>query len=370
MGRTKYVHDESMVAHLWANQSQDSARKPGSNNFFFEGDTIYSYGRHFPIARHTVALEVKDGQRTRSGVKVPVILFTTRRYSVTTSNHISSVARAIPRDAVIYYVNDPAADYPHNHKENFEALIREAVSLTKQARKARGRKAELLARARRTVQDANEYALAFGLRFRRNPDALEGLAEAQASAERKKTAAQRKWAEEAVERQRQAESIAVKLFPEYLKRWRENRLNLEAFDSDFPEFTTGNARWHMNELLTRKGLYFRFSRDGRAVESTLGAEVPARSARKLFEALYTLARMGTETEEKARRKADLIGNLNIFKIGDFGGNNVLEVDPTTHAHTGGITIGCHTIPASEIDAFAEFAGWTRNGVLVTEGGAE
>ena len=49
--RTRTVHPADMVAHLWAHKSQDFARNPG-HNFYFHGDTIYSYGSHFPVARH------------------------------------------------------------------------------------------------------------------------------------------------------------------------------------------------------------------------------------------------------------------------------------------------------------------------------
>ena len=40
------THDE--VAHAWANQTHEAMR---GCNVFFEGDTIFSYGHHFPIAR-------------------------------------------------------------------------------------------------------------------------------------------------------------------------------------------------------------------------------------------------------------------------------------------------------------------------------
>ena len=35
--------NNSMVAHLWANESQESAN---GSNFYFEGQSIYSYGHH------------------------------------------------------------------------------------------------------------------------------------------------------------------------------------------------------------------------------------------------------------------------------------------------------------------------------------
>ena len=43
------VFNNSMVAHVWAQQTQAHGRNAG-NTFYFEGPTIYSYGEHFPIA--------------------------------------------------------------------------------------------------------------------------------------------------------------------------------------------------------------------------------------------------------------------------------------------------------------------------------
>lgn len=37
-----------MVAHLWANEQQESAN---GSNFYFDGSSIYSYGRHFEAGR-------------------------------------------------------------------------------------------------------------------------------------------------------------------------------------------------------------------------------------------------------------------------------------------------------------------------------
>lgn len=40
--------NNSMVAHLWANEKEESAR---GSNLFFEGRSIYSYGYHFEVGR-------------------------------------------------------------------------------------------------------------------------------------------------------------------------------------------------------------------------------------------------------------------------------------------------------------------------------
>jgi len=76
------------VAHFWANRKQESGK---SGNMYFSGKVIYSYGEHFPIARHE---------------DLNTILFTTRSYSTSTSKHISYTRRAIPADKKIIYVAD------------------------------------------------------------------------------------------------------------------------------------------------------------------------------------------------------------------------------------------------------------------------
>lgn len=79
-------HDE--VAHIWAQQSQKEGR---AARIFFDGATIYSYGRHFPVARF---------------VDKNTVLFTTQGYSVSTGKHKSLISRAIPSNVEIFYVHE------------------------------------------------------------------------------------------------------------------------------------------------------------------------------------------------------------------------------------------------------------------------
>ena len=96
-----------MVAHLWANKAQPCARV-ATGNFYFDGDTIYSYGSHFPIARH---VKGKGG--------TSAVLFTTKGYSATTAQHKAIVASAC-RHLTTFHVADVRAvpredfaDYRH-----------------------------------------------------------------------------------------------------------------------------------------------------------------------------------------------------------------------------------------------------------------
>lgn len=71
-----------MVTHLWANEKKESAR---GSNFFFEGESIYSYGYHFEVGRIV---------RNKRGEKA--YLINNMHRSNSTSMHQYYVRQAIP----------------------------------------------------------------------------------------------------------------------------------------------------------------------------------------------------------------------------------------------------------------------------------
>lgn len=73
--------DSRELFHLWANQSKPAAK---SGNVFFEGDTCYSYGKHFPIAKLKT---LDDG--------TPIVLFNPGKYSVSTTRHQSYARQSV-----------------------------------------------------------------------------------------------------------------------------------------------------------------------------------------------------------------------------------------------------------------------------------
>ena len=78
---TKQVFDNGMVAHVWAQQTQSEGRS-NNGNFWFEGDTIFSY--RTPVAR------IVQGALRR------VALITNETYSITTSSkHMPAIHRAV-----------------------------------------------------------------------------------------------------------------------------------------------------------------------------------------------------------------------------------------------------------------------------------
>lgn len=99
--------NNTQVAHLWASGNKASGK---GSNFYFEGDTIYSYGNHFPIARR---------------ISESFYLITQRGYSVSTSRHICYTRRAIPSYAKTF----PVANSP---RDSFGTIREEKMKEARQ----------------------------------------------------------------------------------------------------------------------------------------------------------------------------------------------------------------------------------------------
>lgn len=76
---TQQVFPNRMVAHVWAQGRQDSGRS-NNGNFYFEGPTLYSYGRHF-----VAGYRLPDGRA----------FLNSDSYSVTTGGHMSCARGAV-----------------------------------------------------------------------------------------------------------------------------------------------------------------------------------------------------------------------------------------------------------------------------------
>jgi len=134
--------NNSQVAHLWANQSRPSGK---GSNFYFTGDTIYSYGPHFPIAR----------------LYKNIVLFTNRDYSVTTCKH-KRLARRAADHKTIFYVNDPTRNPSRADIKSYKERI---SKLAESASRARDPKWKLL-QLQSTIEEANLFCEEFGFKTR------------------------------------------------------------------------------------------------------------------------------------------------------------------------------------------------------------
>jgi hypothetical protein len=194
----RHVVDSREVAHLWFHQSQGDARNPG-NTMYFIGDTIYSYGSHFPIARIV----------TRKREKV--VLFTTRGYSSTTNRHKSDTWRAIPSGTRVFRVDRPDRE-PAQCVDYFAGKIEGiAENVTKPRIRATTRVSNfdhLLS----AVDEANEFCKFFGIRRKfKAPESIDAVKDAVESARKQAEAAERKRQRDYEKRQAEKKAEAEKL---------------------------------------------------------------------------------------------------------------------------------------------------------------
>jgi len=148
----RHVHPTEQVIHLWAHQSQPDARNP-SGNVFFDGPTIYSYGRHFPMARL---------HKNKRGV---LVLLNDGHYSKTTGKHQGWVAGAVRHlDYMRVPEVNPGGKTDHDKNlAHFAGIM--ADSLVKAQRAMQRRTVAGYRSTASTAEDHwQQYAAFFGIR--------------------------------------------------------------------------------------------------------------------------------------------------------------------------------------------------------------
>lgn len=296
MKRTRHVYPADMVAHLWAHQSQDSARNGGRGNFFYEKETIFSYGRHFPIARH---VQTKRGR---------AVLFTTRDYSVTTTGHKYMVARACEHLTVFGVRNVDDTD----RKAQFNEYRERYWALARKYSRARSHKPWILGTMRGVVDEANRFAQFFGLRCRLSMPADESamVAECRAIEEREAIRRQREDAKrKREEAKRQQEAL------ERVQQWVDGQIDY------CPSYGPIRLRIVGDELQTSRG-----------------ARVPLAHAIKAFRIIKGLHDKGQAYQRNGR----------MVRLGHFALDTVDA--------QGNVTAGCHSVAWEEIQRVAILAG--------------
>lgn len=284
----KTVYTNSELPHIWAHQKQDHGR---SSTMSFSDRTIYSYGRHFPIARHVTN---KDG--------APAVLFTTNSYSVTTAKHISFTRRAIPAGIPVFYTkhvnHTPRPDILEEYQAAVDCFMLDAS-------KSRTRTGYLLTLAHEKHAAGNACAEFFGWKERLAP--MPGLGEYQVRA-----AAQRAAAKIAKEK---ADLLQAMRFKKQLTEWL----------GFFPAYA--DPAFQYGRIIETEA--------GEQIETTQGARIPADHARKALP--FVLAIIDAKKTWQENGHAIHLGNYRLNRIDEAG---------TLH-------IGCHRIQAQEVKRFAE-----------------
>lgn len=321
----KTVVSNSMVAHLWAAQSQTHAR---SDSMRFAGPTLYSY--QTPIAN--IVERIKGAGR--------VALITSESYSITTSSkHMPAARRAVSHYqtfTVPYLGVSCGRAVSEWHKAN-------ALYLVEQYHKRVGQYCRELSNwdsfpeeARREylkkrAQEVADYCYAFDVLITGSIDAAADFERIKAT--RMARDARRNapgYDEKRRKAREQREAAAAR------KREREIAERVMRDAERIAQWRAGSYVPSLHGSLHGLPITLRLSRDGLNVETSHGAEVPIADARMLLRLVESVRGNGGFVDET---RGDVI------KVGAF---RLREI-----ATNGDTTIGCHSIKWDEIERFKE-----------------
>lgn len=293
----RHVYPNHEIPHHWAHQTQDEARN-STGSFYFDGTTIYSYGSHFPIAKHVTN---ERGERA--------VLFTTAHHSVTTAGHCSAVARAIPSDVTVFrvpHVRNSWGDLP-NHADNVESYVRRISELLGKAKRARVHRDWYQREALGLRQQLQRYVAFFALSDIAVPesDELDAL---------------QSWIAAHEEEERRRREEAARLAEEEQRREQADRI--QRFRAGDPQASYVRGVSPMLRVI------------GDEVQTSLGARFPISHA---LRALAFVRRVRKSSQEYVHSGHTIhLGHYVIDRI---------ETDGTVHA-------GCHVVKWEEIERIA------------------
>lgn len=303
MNRQKHVFDTSEIPHLWAHKTQADARN-AQGNLYFTDDTIYSYGSHFPIAKH-----VTNG-------KGSAILMTTRTYSSTTTGHCSAVRGAIPASMQVFHVPYLYGDLKANVADYIKRI--ESAIVTSARARSSWRKESSHGEAVTLLTEVKAYATFFKVKLPKLPTvpAINSRA-MKAIREREAKSAAKKAEETRLQRERQAEFERTKV-----ERWR-NGENV-------------GSLWNIPVMLRIRTFGADESAAGEVgrVETSLGVQIPISHAIRGLRFVRAVVARG----EAYQRNGHTL-HLSHYAI------DKVDADGTLHA-------GCHIISYTEIERIA------------------
>jgi hypothetical protein len=282
-------HNEA--AHIWASQSQNSGR---AGNIEFDDGVIYSYGRHFPVARF--APEFGD-----------IVLFTDRGYSSSTGKHKSIIRGAIPGGFNVVYCDDPTRSPLHNldkWRANVERLRRDFAAKTHKI--SRG---NLAVEIFKTCESAIVYCMALKIEAPQ-------------------------WTNESNDEMSARDYVYELAKARDIKREaaRVERERLAGIDA-----AERIALWQNGENVPQNGFQYcatllRLKND--QIQTSRGANIPVADALALWPLLVRVKQSGKTLEAGLRQI-----NLGAYRFNSFDGATLI--------------VGCHSIAWDQIEKMAE-----------------
>lgn len=315
MARIKEVFStKDEVAHVWARQDQNSGRQAGSiQRLWFDGPTIFSYGRHFPIA----TFHQKKG-------KEKIVLFTSQSRSSTTAAHKWAVRGAVSHFQIIKCYDPQEAAQGH-HETNLKHWEKVAENIAVNLAKAKKPEKYLsgIAAARREMET---YAAYFKCGIKKYK--FRFLFIESQDAGKKYTA-----------KQRAEKAAADKIAKEKRAKWEAEEAKREA-----DRIALAVKEFHEGEIDYVRGgeyTYLRFQ-EGK-IETSKGIKMEPEEARAYFDRLKSL-------QFRFKSQGHLSTNDQGSQFHGFALRNVTADY---------FEIGCHKIQYSELDNLAKDAGFQK-----------
>jgi hypothetical protein len=297
----KVFSSNATLAHVWASQSQETGK---ANSMFFQGTEIYSYGRHYCIAKlfGKVALVNSNG------------------YSNSTAKHTRHVRRAITHLATF----DVPNVYNPTAQENITYLANQVADSMKHLIKCLNvctwnDKGEIyeVDRIQHAVKKFNLYCETFNIQDSITLDE-ETLADLKAI-----------HAEKLVKTKLREAARTARQAVEYAERQKANEARWAKEELEYKESVKAWKLFQGSIKGYSDQVFLRINQEKNLVETSRGADVP------LDEALSLIMRINRNEAVQG------------VKIGSF------EVKELTPSH---LVIGCHNIPLEEMNKVFSLTG--------------
>lgn len=235
----KRIVSNSDVAHLFAHQSQNYAQN-ANGSFYFSGNSIYSYGSHFCIAKFV-------GDYT--------LLFTERGYSNTTAKHISLTYNATSQFKKIHCANPNGS-----HADNFNFWLIKAENIAQNLKTAR-KPEKYISELHNIRAKAEKYATFFAIEI---PETLLKVLSITEKAEIASYFEEKQAMLEAEKKRKEKEQ--AKAHKEALKKWR---------------------KFEQRSLYLRNGFDY-LRKDTEYLETSQGVKLPIEVAKRYYARLNAL----------------------------------------------------------------------------------
>jgi hypothetical protein len=317
----KVFRNSEECIHIWASRSQDEGR---SANTFFEGDTLYSYGHHFPLAKF---VKSKQG--------AVAVLLNAGSYSVTTSRQQSATRHAVNHLTSFTVAQETIERWTGGSKDVLDAAMNawatDADEILLKASRARRNAPLLFGSAQETVNIANRFAEFFGLRRRLTlpADFAEATAAAQARMDKASAKEKRERARQIAAAAKESAERMVRVAAD-LEQWKQGADTAHKYGwSDLP-------------------CALRIDPATMTIETSHGARVPVSVAPGLWRLV-----------EHCRKTARPFDTTEAVRAGDYMADQKFAIGPYQLSRIdaqGSVTIGCHQIAHAELARIAGLLG--------------